>query len=51
MFYGGFRGGATLHQLKAALDPIFPAGKSSFIENETVLIFDGERPSGRSPRF
>ena len=39
--YGGFRKGATLHQLKAALDTLFPAGKSFFIENETVLISDG----------
>jgi hypothetical protein len=42
MFYGGFTGGATLHQLKAALDTLFLVGKSSFIEKETVLIFDGD---------
>ncbi|SKC62815.1 hypothetical protein SAMN05660236_2171 [Ohtaekwangia koreensis] len=41
MFYGGFRGGATLHQLKTALDTLFPASKASFIENGTVLISDG----------
>ncbi|MBT1686331.1 hypothetical protein [Dawidia soli] len=41
MFYGGFRG-ATLHQLKAVLDTLLPAGKSSFIETETVLVSNGD---------
>lgn len=42
MFYSGFSGAATLHQLKTALDTIFLVGKSSFIENKKVLIFDGD---------